>query len=52
MTEPESWQREWRGKGKFKRNSEETKGPNDRLKMGVDAEREARNVSRVPDLGD
>lgn len=52
MTGSESWQREWGGRGKFKRNSEETKGPDDRLKMGVDEERGARDVSRVSDLRD
>ena len=51
MTGPESWQTEWGGKGKFKRNSEETKGLDDRLKMEVDEGREARDVSRVSDLG-
>ena len=50
MTGPDSWQREWEERDKLKRNSEETKGPDDRLKVGVDEESGARDVSRVSDL--
>lgn len=52
MTGQESWQREWGGKGKFRRNSEETKELDDRMKMGVDEERRVKDVSRVSDLRD
>lgn len=39
-------------KGKFGRNSEETKELDDGLKMGVDEERRVKDVSRVSDLRD
>lgn len=50
MTRLESWQRKWERKGKLKRNSEETKELDDRLKMRVVEEKRVKNISRVSDL--
>lgn len=38
-------------KGQTKRNSEERKELDDRLKMRVDEEKRVKNISRVSDLG-
>lgn len=51
MTRLESWQRKWERKAKLKRNSEETKELDDRLKTRVVEEKRVKNISRVSDLG-